>query len=127
MHRKVVFVLSLLVMFSVVATGMTWGADQNIEKSFEIESASDPTVCDYDSVVDSVGGYTVGHAGLSLCGKASQTNPPWLYNVRAYANGYGTCPLLYTTQVPSEAYYHIGADAYTGCGHLHTEINWIEG
>ena len=83
MHRKVVFVLSLLVMFSVVATGMTWGADQNIEKSFEIESASDPTVCDYDSVVDSVGGYTVGHAGLSLCGKASQTNPPWLYLLKA--------------------------------------------
>ena len=125
MHQKVVFILSLLVVFSVVAAGMALGADENLDKNFETESTSDPTVCDYDSIVDSVGGYTTGHAGLSLCGKASQTNPPWLYNIHAYANGYGTCYIVYVSQVPSEAYYHVGADAYTGCGDLHAEINWM--
>jgi len=125
-RRVVVLLVSLWVVLSTAAMGMAWGAGRSMEEesSAEIEETliRDPVVCDHDYVSNGI-----GTAHLTLCGKASQSNPPWLYAINVDAWTTGSCGIYYVSPVPSKAYLYVEVTAYSDCGKLNAMINWVEG
>ncbi|USH00644.1 hypothetical protein K1720_04175 [Thermococcus argininiproducens] len=75
MHRKVVFVLSFLAILAIVATGMVWAKSDYIAP----ERIADPTISDQDCFYMSP--TDAGGLCAWIQGKASQINPPLLYDL----------------------------------------------
>ncbi|MCD6144133.1 hypothetical protein [Thermococcus sp.] len=82
MYKKQIFGVIFVVFFLSAIVSATTNTDKsgNIEPT-EVE---DPIVCDYDS-------FSNGKAGVSLsvCGRASQSEPGWLYNINYRDNTWG--------------------------------------
>lgn len=130
-HRKVVFVLFLLMSFSVAVSGIAWA-----KSSYIPERIADPTVSDQDCFYMSPA--DAGGICAWIQGKASQVHPPQLYDLDYAAWDWGYVTMIRKWSEPSGypptawGSAHMKADGVTALPphyvvEVDAHISWIGG
>ncbi|AMM54687.1 hypothetical protein TQ32_09455 [Pyrococcus kukulkanii] len=131
MRKLSIFIALVLVtsiVTSVVFATSELSLQENTKKNdFQVqEIPRDPVVTDTDKIGGDFDPW-LDSAYAYISGKASQSNPPWLYNIEKWAIAYPNCYLVHTTGTPgTTAYFMAYIQAETTCGELYAEIHWIE-